>query len=79
MLAFRNMRTLYLRNVPDEVLHRRERLADRAGLSLSAMAVRELARSTRRAENPGLLGDLSDLGVPAADIVDALHAGRSER
>ncbi len=73
------MRTLYLRNVPDEVVQRLETLADRAGLSVSAMAVRELARSTRRAENPVLLGDLPDLSVSTADIVEALHSGRSER
>ena len=73
------MRTLYLRNVPEEVVQRLEMLADRTGLSLSAMAVRELARSTRRAENPELLGDLSDLSVSTTDIVDALHSGRSER
>lgn len=79
MLAFCNMRTLYLRNVPDEVVQRLETLADRAGLSVSAMAVRELAQSTCRAENPALLGDLPDLSVSAEDIVDALHAGRSER
>lgn len=79
MLALRNMRTLYLRNVPDEIVHRLETLANREGLSVSAMAVRELANSTCRAENPVLLGDLPDLNIPTADILAALHEGRSER
>jgi len=79
MLAYCNMRTLYLRNVPDEVVHRLETLARREGLSVSAMAVRELAGSTCRADNPVLLGDLPDLDVSTADILAALHEGRSER
>ena len=73
------MRTLYLRNVPDEVVLRLEALAGREGLSVSAMAVRELAASSRRADNLALLGDLPDLGVWTADVLDALHEGRAER
>jgi hypothetical protein len=37
------MRTLYLRNAPDEVVERLERLAARDATSVSAVAVRELA------------------------------------
>jgi predicted nucleic acid-binding protein len=37
------MRTLYLRNVPDDVAERLERMARREGMSLSAFATRELA------------------------------------
>ncbi len=73
------MRTLYLRNVPDEVVRRLETLAGYEGLSVSAMAVRELTSSTRRADNPALLGDLPDLDISAAEILDALHEGRAER
>lgn len=73
------MRTLYLRNVPDEVVLRLEALAGREGLSVSAMAVRELAASSRRADNLALLGDLPDLSVSTADVLDALHEGRAER
>ena len=73
------MRTLYLRNVPDEVVRRLETLAGHEGLSVSAMAVRELTSSTRRADNPALLGDLPDLDISAAEILDALHEGRAER
>lgn len=73
------MKTLYLRNVPDEVGERLEWLAARAGMSISAFAVRELSSIARRADNPALLADLPDLGVDAAAVVDALEAGRGER
>jgi hypothetical protein len=73
------MRTLYLRKVPDEVADRLERLARREGLSVSAYAVRELAVVARRADNPALLADLPDVGVDAADVVDALERGRAGR
>lgn len=73
------MRTLYLRNVPDEVVARLERLAARAGTSVSALAVQELAESSRRADNPALLGSLPDLGVEPVAIVAALESARSER
>lgn len=73
------MRTLYLRNVPDEVGERLERLAAREGLSLSAYATRELATISRRADNPALLADLPDLGVDADEVVADLAAGRADR
>ena len=43
------MRTIYLRNVPDDVAEKLERLARRAGMSLNAYSVRELAELSRRA------------------------------
>ncbi len=73
------MKTLYLRNVPDEVGERLERLAAREGLSVSAFATRELALLSRRAENPDLLADLPDLGVDAAVVVGDVEVGRSQR
>ena len=73
------MRTLYLRNVPDAVVERLERLAARDGTSVAAVAVRELADVSRRADNPALLGALPDLGVDAPGIVADVDAGRSER
>lgn len=73
------MRTLYLRNVPDDVAERLERLAERAGMSLSAFAVRELAMFARRADNPALLAGLPDLGVDPDRIVEDLEAGRAAR
>ena len=73
------MRSLYVRNVPEEVSERLAKLAAREGLSVSAFAVRELAVIARRADNPALLGDLPDLGVDAGAVVAVLAAGRPAR
>lgn len=73
------MRTLYLRNVPDDVGERLARLAAREGLSVSAFATRELSLVARRADNPALLAGLPDLDVDVASIVDALEGGRAGR
>ena len=79
LLALCDMRTLYLRNVPDDVVERLERLAARDATSVGAVAVRELAEVSRRADNPALLGILPDLGVDVAIILDDVDAGRAER
>lgn len=79
LLASCDMRTLYLRNVPDEVVRRLQRLADRDGTSVSAVAVRELADVTRRADNPGLVGELADLGVDVPLIVESVEQERANR
>lgn len=73
------MKTLYLRNVPDDVSEQLAVLAAREGLSVSALAVRELAAAARRADNPALLGALPDLGVSAAEVVAGLDAARMRR
>lgn len=73
------MRTLYLRNVPDEVVERLERLARREGISVNAVAVRELDQVSRRADNPALLGALPDIDIDVAGIVEDLEAGRATR
>jgi plasmid stability protein len=73
------MRTLYLRNVPDDVVERLERLAARDGSSVSAVATRELAEVSRRADNPALLGALPDLDITTETIVAELDAGRAGR
>jgi plasmid stability protein len=73
------MKTLYLRNVPEDVTDRLERLAAREGLSVSALAIRELAVAVRRADNPALVADLPDLGIPARETVRVLEEGRNER
>ncbi|MHB1929341.1 MAG: FitA-like ribbon-helix-helix domain-containing protein [Acidimicrobiales bacterium] len=73
------MKTLYLRNVPDDVVDRLKRLAARDGTSVGAVAVRELAEASRRADNPALLGTLPDLDIGTEAIVEALGAGRSDR
>jgi len=79
LLAYCDMRTLYLRNVPDDVVARLERLAARDATSVGAVAVRELAEVSRRADNPALLGSLPDLGVNTATILHDLDAGRADR
>ena len=73
------MRTLYLRNVPDEVVQRLERLAARDATSVGAVAVRELSEVSRRADNPALLGVLPDLDIDVATIVDDLDGERAAR
>ena len=71
------MRTLYLRNVPDEVVERLEGLAARENVSVSALAARELAQVSKRADNAALLGELPTLGIEVDDLLDALDDGRS--
>ena len=73
------MKTLYLRNVPDDVSERLASLAAREGLSVSSFALRELSDAARRADNPALLGELPDLDVSAKDVVIDLEDGRSAR
>ena len=77
VLAPGDSRTLYLRDVPDAVVRRLERLAVHDGVSVGEVAVRELAEASRRADNPVLLGSLPDLGVGTAMIVADLEAGRA--
>ncbi|MCZ2839945.1 hypothetical protein [Modestobacter sp. VKM Ac-2985] len=73
------MPTLYLRNVPVDVIERLTRLAERERTSVSAVAIRELADVSRRADNPTLLAALPDSVVGLDEIVDAVDAGRAER
>lgn len=79
MLAYCNMRTLYLRNVPDDVVRRLQRLAAADATSVGAVAVRELAEVSRRADNPALLAQLPDLSIDVASIVDDLDNERANR
>ncbi len=79
VLTYCNMRTLYLRNVPDEVVERLERLAARDATSVGAVAVRELAEASRRADNPALLGALPNHDVDTATLLDDLGAERAHR
>lgn len=70
------MRTLHLRNVPDDVMDRLERLARAARISVAAVAVRELDVATRRVDNAALVASLPDLDIPAQTIVEQVDAGR---
>lgn len=73
------MRTIYLRNVPDDVVERLQRLAERDRMSLNAVAIRELAAASRRVDNPALLAALPDLDIDTRALVEELDAGRAER
>lgn len=73
------MRTLYLRNVPDDVIERLELLAARAGTSVSSIAVRELADVSRRADNERLLAALPASAVEAVEAVELVRDLESER
>jgi len=79
VLALCDMRTLYLRNVPDEVVERLERLAARDRMSVTAVAVRELEEVSRRVDNPVLLRSLPDLDVDPVSVVADVGTGRAER
>jgi plasmid stability protein len=73
------MKTLYLRNVPEDVVRRLQLLADRDGTSVGSVAVRELSDVSRRADNPALIGVLPDLGVDVRAIVEDLQRDRADR
>ena len=73
------MRTLYIRNVPDDVAERLKRMAARRGVSLNALAVRELTEVAGRSDNYALLADLPSMGIGVEEIVAELERGRNER
>jgi transcriptional regulator with XRE-family HTH domain len=79
LLALCNMRTLYLRNVPDDVVDRLERMAKRQGISVNAVAIRELAQASRRIDNAALLESLPDYNVSMSEILEELDRARAER
>jgi hypothetical protein len=65
--------------VPDDVVRRLQRLADRDGTSVGAVAVRELSDVSRRADNPALIGQLPDLDVDVSVIVAGVEQERATR
>lgn len=79
VLAFCDMRTLYLRNVPDQVVESLEQLAKRESMSVNAFAVRELTQLSRRADNRAILEALPDLGISSEETVRWIEEGRAER
>ena len=79
LLALCDMATLYLRNVPDDVMRRLKLLADRRRTSVSAAAVNELDEGTRWVDVAELFEDLPDLPVGADEILEGLDEGRSAR
>ena len=70
------MKTLFLRNVPDEVYEALEQLARRESISVSAVAVRELRDAVAFRTNAALLAAQPDQGVDPDDVVAAVRSGR---
>ena len=70
------VRTLYVRNVPDDVVERLERLAAREGLSVNAVVVHELESAARRSRNAEIFDSLPDTDVTSDEILAAVDAGR---
>jgi plasmid stability protein len=73
------MRTLYVRNVPDEVAERLEQLADREGLSVNAVVLRELESVARRTRNAEIFDAMPDAGITVEETLRALDEGRAGR
>jgi plasmid stability protein len=72
------MRTIQVRNVPDDVHRVLRSRAAAAGVSLSDYALRELARVAERPRVADLLttARMRAGGAPQEAIVDAVRAGR---
>lgn len=75
-LALCDMRTLYLRNVPDDVVVALEELARAESMSVSAVAVRELKRSVAFRSNAALLQSVPTSDVDLAAVVSAVRSVR---
>ena len=73
------MRTLYVRNVPDEVVEGLEKLAEQAGMSVSTFVARELGEIARRSRNAEILAALPTFDITREEILEAIHEGREER
>ena len=73
------MSTLYIRNVPDEVVEDLQTLAGWHHMSVNSFVLKELETMSRRARNAALLEDLPDTATPISDILAALDAVRGER
>jgi plasmid stability protein len=67
------MRTLYLRNVPDEVVERLERRAKEESTSVNALAVRELSEVSRRFDNRALFAALPKLNITRQEIIEDIR------
>jgi plasmid stability protein len=73
------MRTLYVRNVPDEVVERLEEVAAREGLSVNAVVVKELEGLARRTRNAAIFDALPSTHLTTTEILAAIDDGRRER
>jgi len=73
------MSTLYIRNVPADVAELLSRAAEREGMSVNRLLVRELSAFARRTRNAEILAHGPDLDIDAESVVADIHAGRAER
>jgi plasmid stability protein len=74
------MRTLYLRNVPDEVVERLEQRAKAESTSVNTVAVRELTEVSKRFNNAALFASLPKLehDISMEEIVADIREMRGE-
>ena len=75
--ALRNMKTLYLRNVPDDVVERR---AKAESTSVNTLAVRELTEVSKRFDNAAIFASLPKLShaISMEQIVADIREMRGE-
>ena len=73
------MRTLHVRNVPDDVVERLEQLAARDGLSVNAVVVKELEGVARRMTNAEIFDSMPSVDISTEAILKALDEGRAGR
>jgi len=69
------MGTIYVRNVPDDVVERLSRMAERAKVSVNTYVLWELEAAAQRDGNAELLAALPDLGITASDLAGRGAAG----
>ncbi len=80
MLALCNMKTVYIRNMPDDVVQRLEVLARAEGMSVSAYAARTLTDMSAAEANRRAFADIQPIAdVAVEEIVEQLHRGRADR
>jgi hypothetical protein len=74
------MRTLYLRNVPDEVVERLEKRAKAESTSVNTVAVRELTEVSKRFNNAAIFASLPKLehDISMEEIVADIRELRGE-
>lgn len=70
------MKTIYLRNVPDELSADLEQMAAEQAMSVNALAVRELAAAVAFRRNVDIVRQSPDLELDLSDIVAAVRDGR---
>lgn len=71
------MRTLYIRNVPDDMAEAFIELARREGMSVNAFVLRELGHVARRADNRALVASWPSYDVSADEIAEDIRAERN--